>query len=423
MSERLPTNRWRGVRAVALLAGAVGILAGQPLVLLSAVVGVAFAAHANRAVSPDAELSIQREVSDESPDLGQSIGVTLTVRNDGEQTLGDLRIVDGVPEALAVTEGSPRLGTALRPGKQARLTYTIEARRGEHAFAPVQVIARDLSGAVEVETSQEVDTTLTCVPTLSATTTLPLRGQTSAFTGRVETDTGGSGVEFHAIREYRRGDALSRIDWKRRARTGELTTLLFREERAATVVLLIDARSAAYRAPEPTAPHAVDRSVTAAGETFAGLVDGGDQVGIAAIGGQDCWLAPGAGREHRARATNLLATHSALSPVPPENSSYASLQVRRLRKRLPANAQVVLCSSLCDDYARDLARRIEAHGHAVTVISPDVTADSTPGQRLARVERRLRITALREAGLRVIDWNPDQPLSVAIQHAREQWSG
>lgn len=422
MATTLLTNRWRGVRALALLAGGVGVLVGRPLVLLSAVVGVAYAAHATRATEPELDLAIEREVSDADPEPGDEVEVTITVENVGERTLGDLRIVDGVPAALPVTDGSPRLGTALRPGAEVDLSYAVEARRGEHAFDPVTVIARDLSGAVEVERAEPVETTLRCIPSLVATTTLPLRQGTTPFTGRVQTNTGGSGVEFFATREYRHGDSLSRIDWKRRARTGELTTLEFREERAATVVLLIDARRNAYRAPKPSDRHAVDRSVAAAGEIFAALLDSGDQVGLAAVGRESCWLAPGTGREHRARGATMLATHPAMASDQPEDSRYVSLQVRRLRRRLPASAQVVLFSPVTDDYAARLARQLDAYGHATTVVSPDVTGDATPGQRLARVERGTRLARLREAGLRAIDWQPDRPLGVAIERAGARWS-
>lgn len=422
MTDILPTNRWRGVRAVALLAGAVGILAGRPLVLLSAVVGVAYAAYAERATPPTLELAVERTVSEDAPEPDEAVEITLTVRNTGERTLGDLRIVDGVPEALSVTDGSPRRGTALRPDKQVRVSYTVEARRGKHDFDPVSILARDLSGAVEVEQEISVETTIRCVPELTATTTVPLRGQTSAFTGRVQTDTGGTGVEFFATRDYRRGDSLSRIDWKRHARTGELTTLQFREERAATVVLLIDARRRCYRSSEPTETHAVDHAVSAAGESFAALLDSGDQVGIAAIGRKSCWLRPGAGRDHRGEGSELLATHPTLSSISPESAISPSGQVRRLRKRLPASAQIVLFSPMIDDYAPELARRLDAHGHAMTVVSPDVTATATPGQRLARIERELRLSDLRRVGIRAIDWNPDESFGVAIERAQRRWS-
>ncbi|MFC7196381.1 DUF58 domain-containing protein [Halosimplex aquaticum] len=72
---------------------------------------------------------------------------------------------------------------------------------------------------------------------------------------------------------------MNRIDWKRQARTGELATIDFRLERAASLVFLFDARDASYVAPEPGEHHAVDRSVEAAVEAFGALSDQGNMVG------------------------------------------------------------------------------------------------------------------------------------------------
>ncbi|MFC7231234.1 DUF58 domain-containing protein [Saliphagus sp. GCM10025308] len=94
------------------------------------------------------------------------------------------------------------------------------------------------------------------------------------------------------------------MDWNRHARSGELATLEFHEERAARVLVLIDARKASYLAHQPDAAHAIDRSVEAAGRIAASLLDTGDTVGLAALGPvnreanqrlnlrETCWIAP-----------------------------------------------------------------------------------------------------------------------------------
>jgi len=409
-----PTNRWRGVSAVALLAGALGVVFSRPLVLLSGVVGVAFAAYARTASASEVTLDVTRTVSDDEPLPNDEVTVRLTVENAGETVLPDLRIVDGVPDALPVTDGPARLGTALRPGATASLSYTVTAERGDHAFDPVTVIARDFSGATEVETEIECETTLRCVPKLGTTVDVPLRDQTTRYTGRVTTDTGGSGVEFHATREYRPGDPLSRVDWNRLARTGELTTVEFREERAASVVVAVDTREKAYLAREDDERNAVQYGVDAAGKIVTKLLDAGDRVGLASLGSENCWLAPGAGHDHQARARDLLATHPAFAPVPSDETFYPSTRLRELRKRLPASSQVVFVTPLCDEYGAKVARRLDAEGHLVTVVSPDPTATATPGQRFARTRRTHRISDLRSAGIRVVDWDTDESFGVAL---------
>ena len=59
---------------------------------------------------------------------------------------------------------------------------------------------------------------------------------------------------------------------------------------------------------------------------------------------------------------------------------------------------------------------------SVTVVSPDPTAERTAGETLARLQRRLRCSRLREAGLRVVDWPPGEPLGAAVETARARWS-
>ena len=422
MTRIRETKRWRGVSAVALLAGAFGVLFSNPVVLLSGVVGVAFAAYARTAGAPSVELDATREVSDADPLPGDDVRVRLTVENVGSETLADLRIVDGVPEAIPVTDGPARFGTALRPGKSATLSYTVEAERGEHEFDPVIAVARDFSGAIEVETEVEVETTLNCIPKLGTTAGVPLRAQTTRYTGRVTTDVGGSGVEFHATREYRRGDPLARVDWNRFARTGDLTTVQFREERAASVVLVVDVREDAYVAPGEGERNAVQRAIDAAGQVLTTLLDSGDRVGIAAFGPVSCWLAPGSGHDHRIRARELLATDPAFASVPSEKPFYAPTRLKWLRKQLPASSQVALFSPLSDDYSVNVARRLDAYGHLVTVVSPDPTATDTPGQRVARTERRQRIGSLREAGVRVVDWHSDDGFGTALARTTRRWS-
>ena len=414
------TNRWRGVTALSLFAAAVGAVLTSPAALLLAVLGVAYAAYGQLFTAPSPSLSVERTVDDEDPDPGDEVGVTLSVTNEGS-FLPDLRIVDGVPEGVAVVDGSPRLATALRPEKTATLKYTIGMHRGEYEFDGVQVRARDPSGARETEATIRATTTVASVPSLLQLESFPLRSQTVQRVGRVSTSQGGTGVEFHATREYRPGDPLSRVDWRRLARTGELSTVQYREERAATVVTIVDAREQSHVA-DADGESAVEYGVEAASGISSALLDAGDSVGVAAFGPHWEWVTPGIGRDHRARLRDALGRSRGFGTQPPERRFLGALVFRRLKKHLPGDAQVVFCSPLVDDDAVEYVRRIEAGGNPVTVISPDVTGTSTLGQQVVRVERASRIRSLRRAGIRVIDWQPEDSFSVAVATARRGWS-
>jgi uncharacterized protein (DUF58 family) len=418
------TARWRGVTAVAFAAGGAGVITRQPAVLLVAVVAVAFAAHARAGSAPPIAVAVERELGTDSARPGERVEVRLRVVNEGDRLLPDVRLVDGVPEALSVPGGdAARHGTALRPGASEAFVYTVEASRGVHAFDPVTVAARDPSGSEERRAAVRAagDTELVCIPTLGNPVALPLRRQTMDATGEVRTREGGSGVSFHSVREYRRGDPFNRIDWKRTARTGDLTTIEFQREQAAAAVVVIDAREGAYLGAEPEAEPAVERAVGAAGAVVAGLLDGGNRVGIAALAPTSAWVPPGAGESHRARLRETLATHRGLAPAPPEDF-HAYTAMLELRRRLPAGAQIVLFTPLSDDYSGRLARRLGVYGHRVTVVAPDATVDDTAGRRLARVQRALRVGRLRQAGVRVIDWGSEEPFPSAVERARRRWS-
>lgn len=418
----LETNRWEGVTALALFAGGVGVLYTRPVVLLLAVVGGVYAAYARSGTAPEVSLSAQREIDDHAPSPGDEVQVSVAVTNTGDRPLWDLRLVDDVPGALTVTGGSPRLATALRPGRTVHFSYTVTARRGVHAFDSIGVLARNLPGTHERRTAVRATGELVVFPALDVASDVGLRAATSRFTGRVPTRTGGEGIEFFATREYRPGDSPSRVDWNRYAATRDLATLEFRRERAATVVLIVDVRAGVRRAPEPGAPSALDLSVDGAGEVFAALTEAGDRVGIAGFGPRAPWLAPGTGSDHRERARRLLATAEAFSPAPPADSYYPRRQIATFRQRAPADAEFVVFSPVLDDYVGTVARRFQATGHPVTLVSPDPTATDDLVRRLAVVERRIRLDRLREARIRVVDWQPDEPLAVALERARERWS-
>jgi uncharacterized repeat protein (TIGR01451 family) len=423
VTRSFATNRWTGIEGATLLVGAIGTVLQRPALLLVAGVGVAYTAYAWLDDAPEPSLSVSRRIEDDSPNPDDEVAVTVTVRNDGPSVVTDVRLVDGVPPALAVTSGSPRLGTVLWPGAEATFTYAVEAVRGEHDWEPLTAIVRTPSGEFErkIELDADEPTRVSCLPTLDATTEFPLRALTTPYAGRVSTDVVGSGLEFSSTREYRRGDPLSRIDWNRYARMGELSTVEFRQERAAAVVLLVDARDEAYVVADPDHRNAIERSVDAAAQLFASLLDVGDRVGIAALSPNECWLPPGAGRDHRSRGRTLFGTHPAFAPTPPDRLYVAPNEVRRLRRRFPSDAQVVFFSPLVDEDAVGVARHLDAHGHPVTVVSPDETADDTIYRRLARLERHNRITRLRRAGIRVVDW-ADEPLAARVARAEGRWS-
>ncbi|WP_158056001.1 DUF58 domain-containing protein [Halorussus halophilus] len=414
MTTTRKTDRWRGVVAAALFAGFVGLVGKRPLALLSAVVAVAFAVYPRVSPTLPVELDIERSVEEQPDSEGPAddgeVEVTVTIRNVGDRTLPDVRIIDGVPPMLSVVDGTARHAATLRPGKTTTFSYTVNTNHGRHQFDPATVLARDWSGATEVETTVATETEIDCT---DGVPDVPLRQQTTDRVGPMPTDSGGAGIEFYRTRNYQHGDPMSRIDWNRLASSGELTTVDFRKERATSVVVCLDARRSAYRANEDE-PHAVAHGVAAAENIVTALLESREQVGLAAIGEEFCWHPPGAGADHGTRIRNSLATHPALSAIPPEEDPAIEPQVTELKKRLASDTQLIVISPLADSFTTKTALELEAAGTAVTVVSPDVTDGETPGGKIARAQRENEIHSLRRAGVQVVDWNPDEQLGSAI---------
>jgi len=278
------TGRWREVSAAGLATLAAAVFVRVPGLVLVAAVLLGVAGYARLGRAPRPALAVERTVDDEDPVPGDHVTVTVTVTNAGETLLPDLRVVDDVPADLRVVDGSPRHATALRPGEETSVEYDVLAVYGDHDFERLYTASYDASGHHE-RTGETSDghLTLSCEPR-PVQESVPLHPQTTGVTGRVTTDTGGSGHEFHSVREYRRGDPLRRVDWNRVARTGELATLQFREEHAATVVVLVDTRAASFQAPDRDALSAVDRSLAGTAQVIASLLADGDRVGLASVG-------------------------------------------------------------------------------------------------------------------------------------------
>jgi uncharacterized protein (DUF58 family) len=423
------TGRWRSLVALVLVAAGAGLVAKRPSLLLISAVGVVFVTYTQLTKIPSPSLSISRQV--ETTDDDNRL-ITTTVRNTGSKTVFDLRIVDGVPPMLTVSSGSPRCATALRPGGSVTLTYEVAVRPGYHQFQETTVVCRDPSGTHEVATALTEPTT---IKAKSGLPTLPITGLENHTVGRLATETAGDGIEFHSVDDYEPGDPADRIDWRRFARTGELTTVAFHGTVTAEVLICIDTSGGAYRAASDAEPHAVAHAISAAAQIGDALFEANHRVGLAAIGGDTVLLPPGAGSQQVTRFHRLLQTDPAFALTPPPAAELSEAnpgtpteattgtqptideQVSAITTRCSSTTQVLVITPACDDtiqFAHQFGSR------DVTVISPDVTTGSTAGGLLARVQRADRLTALRNAGVSVIDWEPTEPLGAALVSAKRR---
>ncbi|WP_336037954.1 DUF58 domain-containing protein [Halobacterium yunchengense] len=467
-----------GLLATLALAGA-GVASGRPTLLVAAAVPLAFVLYGALSAPRGGEsLVAARSLSTDDPMPGDRVRVTLTVENRGDSALPDVRVADGVPAGLRVVEGTPDAALALPAGGSATVEYAVVADRGTFPFDAVTVRLRGTSGgdARTLDVSAAGADRLDCRVTVAG---VPLRQQTTTHAGTLPTDSGGPGIEFHSTRDYQRGDPASRINWRRYAKTGDLSTVNYRERRAAAVVLAVDARDEADVAARAGTPSGAALSAYAAAQAVEPLSDAGHQVGVAVFGldwgdaTEPAWVPPGTGDAHHARVATLLdaavaggagaaasdsedadVQDTAAEPAaaeggerraptptadgggwpdgegptdadvqdtddhaPTDADEQDDARVRRFAARVSPGTQVVVCSPALDAFPASLARRLAADGHRVTAVCPDVTATDTPGGTLAAAERALALDDLRAVGSRVVDWPPEESLASAVARA------
>jgi uncharacterized protein (DUF58 family) len=195
----------------------------------------------------------------------------------------------------------------------------------------------------------------------------------------------------------------------------------FEAERIADVVLILDARHAAYIifGNRSLFEYAIRASASLA-ELF--LADG-NRLGLLIFGKHYQSTLAGYGRIQREKIMHAL-------------SQTQSLEFRSLdfipTHLFPSHSQIVIISPLIKDDVEVLIR-LRARGYQVLLVSPDpiqfersllnlspreLTVKAINlGTRIACLERELMLRKLRRAGIQVVDWSVDRDLNQALQVA------
>jgi uncharacterized protein (DUF58 family) len=440
-------RRWQGALVGTMGLVLLALLSGRELLLLVALVALGMVAVGTVASRPGGELRVERSLSEDRPKPGVPVEVTVSVHNEGDRVLPDVRLSEDVPDGVSVVRGTPAFSSSLAPGASATHSYTVVASRGQHRFGDPSVGQRNLPATVSDDRAPEAVgvTEFTCETLLDE---VPLREQTIQYLGETPTQEGGSGIEFYAIREYRPGDPINQIDWNRLARTGSLSTVQYREERSVTVVFLVDDREGAHATVPWGGPDSFDLTLYAASRGIVASLGEGNPTGVATVSGE--WVPPGTDDYTRKQAEDALTeseptdesaagsgaadgtvgesdetvdgSESADGSVATDGSGFETLL-----RRLPPNAQVVVCGPAVDDGLVDAVDALVARGHQVSVLSPDVATgigevEHTVGTRLERLDRANRLRTLRGLDVAVADWDLGEPIMIEIERLRGRWS-
>ena len=197
---------------------------------------------------------------------------------------GDEQGLSAARVAVPDVEGM-KLETAQSDSGQERTVAATAQRWGRYPIgARVDVVARGglLLGTALVDAAEVIVFPLTPPPPTPIPQTELLDRLGAHLTRHI-----GPGVEYADIRPYVPGDQLRAVNWPVSARRGQLHVTERLTDRAADVVVLIDA----YRQPAGPATAATERVVRGAAQVVQTALRHGDRAGIVTLGGnRPRWL-------------------------------------------------------------------------------------------------------------------------------------
>lgn len=423
MFERIP--RWRAVLGSALVLAGAGVMLSTPELVIGAIIPIGYITFSaiTSARPVESDLDITRTISPKPAPPGREVEVTLQITNTSSRPIVDLRVTDCVPPELPVTNGTPKAAFGLRGGGSTTISYSVRARYGTYLFDGINVQTRSMSGAslysstLNAEGDQTIETSIVA-------SEWPRQEQTVAFTGMQPSDSGGEGIEFHTTRQYRPGDPVNRIDWRRYAKEGELTTINYRKNESVEVLVLLDLRPPNDVAASNDSATGSELTVYTAAEAVHGIYAAKQGVGLATIGVDDpssadhpYIISPSHGTDVLPRLHRALE-HIAECTTPTADytlSKGSQQDIKSIRRSLDSQTQLLIITPLLDDFPLSIIRELRVAGHSVNVFSPDVTTTDSPGKTVARSDRALRLTQARELANTVVNWNPNNSLRAELE--------
>lgn len=374
-------------------------------------------------LAPEAlRLKATRQLSTDKVTQGSEVMVKVNVRNEGAM-LEVLSLCEAASPFVQNMQGETGRLAFLKEGEAIDFQYTLTGWRGRYDFEGIYARALDPFGLFERQALLPARAHILVYPQVVDLKSVPLHPpQTKGFYGPIPSRKSGAGMDFFGVREYHLGDSLRRINWKTSARyTVDLFTNEYEQERIADVGLLLDARLETNLTVRGR--RLFEYAVRATASLAEMFLNDGHCLSLLIYGAGVVRVFPGYGKFQRERVLRALA-------YAVTGSNYALSNLRYLPTRLlPPRCQLVYISPLAPDDLEPLLR-FRSQGYEVLVISPDplhfeLQGESDPGRpdiqlatRFARIERALLMSRLRRASIQVVNWQVDQPLSVAIDSLR-----
>jgi len=410
-----PSIRAANLATAALLGLLAAILTGHAALVLLAAPALGALALMPRRRPPAPEVTVT--LSGARCFEGEEVTVTATIGMPGGHPLDEItaelrpappvELVSGAAAQVFLHEGRVTASWVVRPGRWGR-------------YPPGAVLARAGLGGAEVLIRAEPDP----LEVFPRPARMRPRLVPAELLRRIGEHTGravGAGVEFAGLRPYQPGDQLRDVNRAVSIRRGQLHVNQRAAERAADLVIMIDAFGPAEGA---VADRTLDLAVHGAATLAAAYLRVSDRAGVVVLGGALRWLGPAHGDRQFYRIAELLLQARYDSWVTPDLD-------RIPRTALPPGTLAVVFSPLLDP--RGLAALTDLRRRGFPLIVVDTLRDEPPAVarpadaalalRLWRLDRAATRSALRGLGVPVLRWTDDAELDSVLAPLRQPPAG
>lgn len=414
-----PSPRAANLATAALLGLLAAILTGHAaLVLLAApALGALALMPRRRPPAPDVTVALSGARCFE----GEEVTVTATIGVPGGHPLDEIT-AELVPAPRVALMSGPAVQVFLHEG---RVTATWVVRPGRWGrYPPGAVLARAGLGGAQVLIRAEPDP----LEVFPRPARMRPRLVPAELLRRIGEHTGravGAGTEFASLRPYQPGDQLRDVNRAVSIRRGQLHVNQRAAERAADLVIMIDAFGPGGG---PVAGRVADRTmdlaVHGAATLAAAYLRVSDRAGVVVLGGALRWLGPAHGDRQFYRIAELLLQARYDSWVTPDLD-------RIPRTALPPGTLAVVFSPLLDPRGLAALTDLRRRGFPLIVVDtlrdepPAVArpADASLALRLWRLDRAATRSALRALGVPVLPWTEDAELDSVLAPLRQPPGG